>query len=245
MFQGFSDETVDFLWGLRFNNEKPWFEARRDIYQRALRQPMSDLKDAAFAHISQRLPDCELTAKVSRIYRDARRLGGHGPLRDHSWLSVEPPAPFYEWADHPSFWFEVNPEGWSAGLGYWRPAPATMRKLRARAERDPKKLEKLTRAIRRNPDLTLETFPYKKPRTAPSRLLEPWFNAKGFMISASGAWSERLYAPEFEGELLAWYDALIPLYQYMLTLPSEPDPNDEKNGHSAGKDDPHADRTEP
>ena len=27
MFQGFSQEAVDFLWGIRFNNERGWFEA--------------------------------------------------------------------------------------------------------------------------------------------------------------------------------------------------------------------------
>ena len=30
MFTGFSDATVDFLWGIRFNNEKPWFEEHKD-----------------------------------------------------------------------------------------------------------------------------------------------------------------------------------------------------------------------
>ena len=27
MFEGFSQETVDFMWGIRFNNERGWFEA--------------------------------------------------------------------------------------------------------------------------------------------------------------------------------------------------------------------------
>ena len=27
MFTGFTDETVDFMWGIRFNNERTWFEA--------------------------------------------------------------------------------------------------------------------------------------------------------------------------------------------------------------------------
>ena len=27
MFQGYSQETVDFMWGIRFNNERGWFPA--------------------------------------------------------------------------------------------------------------------------------------------------------------------------------------------------------------------------
>ena len=29
MFTGFTDETVDFMWGIRFNNERTWFEAHK------------------------------------------------------------------------------------------------------------------------------------------------------------------------------------------------------------------------
>ena len=25
MFTGYSDQTVDFLWGIRFNNDRDWF----------------------------------------------------------------------------------------------------------------------------------------------------------------------------------------------------------------------------
>ena len=32
MFQGFSQQTNDFLWGIRFNNERSWFEARRSMH---------------------------------------------------------------------------------------------------------------------------------------------------------------------------------------------------------------------
>ena len=43
MFTGFSDETVDFMWGIRFNNERTWFEAHKDIYLRSFYQPMREL----------------------------------------------------------------------------------------------------------------------------------------------------------------------------------------------------------
>jgi uncharacterized protein (DUF2461 family) len=42
-FQGFPKETVRFLAGLRAHNEKEWFEAHRDDYQRFLKHP-ADLR---------------------------------------------------------------------------------------------------------------------------------------------------------------------------------------------------------
>ena len=29
-FQGFTRETVDFMWGIRFNNEREWFMAHKE-----------------------------------------------------------------------------------------------------------------------------------------------------------------------------------------------------------------------
>ena len=43
MFEGYTQETVDFMWGIRFNNERSWFLPRKEIYQRALLQPTKDL----------------------------------------------------------------------------------------------------------------------------------------------------------------------------------------------------------
>ena len=38
-FEGFSKQTMDFLWDLRFNNRKDWFEGHRQIYQDSLLTP--------------------------------------------------------------------------------------------------------------------------------------------------------------------------------------------------------------
>ena len=36
MFTGFTDAAVDFMWGIRFNNERPWFEAHKESYLKLL-----------------------------------------------------------------------------------------------------------------------------------------------------------------------------------------------------------------
>ena len=43
MFTGYCDNTIDFLWGIRFNNERPWFEAHKGDYLRYLLQPTREL----------------------------------------------------------------------------------------------------------------------------------------------------------------------------------------------------------
>ena len=111
MFNGFSDATVDFMWGIRFNNERSWFEAHKEIYVKEFYQPMKELGDEVYEFLREKRPDYGLICKVSRIYRDARRLYGRGPYKDHLWFSVRQPAE--EWVDRPTFWFELGPEEWS------------------------------------------------------------------------------------------------------------------------------------
>ena len=42
MFNGFSKESLDFLWGIRFNNERSWFEAHKQQYLDCVNTPMRD-----------------------------------------------------------------------------------------------------------------------------------------------------------------------------------------------------------
>ena len=109
MFQGFSQETVDFMWGIRFNNEKSWFEANKESYLRSFYTPMKELGAEVQEKLLERFPDSQLNLKISRIYRDARRLFGRGPYKDHLWFSIRQPAE--EWVDKPTFWFELAQEG--------------------------------------------------------------------------------------------------------------------------------------
>ena len=48
MFQGFSQATNDFLWGIRFNNERPWFEAHKQTYLDNVQTPMRQLAQEVY-----------------------------------------------------------------------------------------------------------------------------------------------------------------------------------------------------
>ena len=48
MFEGFSQQSVDFLWGIRFNNERGWFEAHKVTYLEADYEPMKELSRSLY-----------------------------------------------------------------------------------------------------------------------------------------------------------------------------------------------------
>lgn len=225
MFQGFTNETVDFMWGIRFNNERSWFEEHKQAYLDSFQTPMRELAGEVYDFLEKKAPELGLTYKVSRIYKDARRLHGEGPYRDHLWFSIQRPAE--AWAAAPCFWFELGPESWSCGLGYYSAKPLTMAKLRARMDADPTPMEALTRKLSRRTDLVLEGERYKKPRSAPaSALLEPWYSQKNFTIYHEEKLDETAFSPALTERLKETFTFLLPFYRYFVTLDGDPDPRD-------------------
>ena len=225
MFTGFTDETVDFMWGIRFNNERSWFEAHKQAYLTHFYQPMKELGDEIYEYLRQQRPDYGLIRKVTRIYRDARRLHGRGPYKDSLWFSVEQPTE--QWTAHPTFWFELMPEGWTYGMGYYLPKPVTMAKLRARIDRDPKTMADLTARLAGQTEFVLEAEDYKKPRAAaPSPELEPWYKMKTFVICHNDKLTDELFGRAVVEHLKQGYSFLLPYYDYFVTLDGDPDPRE-------------------
>ena len=223
MFTGFTDETVDFMWGIRFNNERGWFEAHKEDYLTYFYRPMAALADEVYDYLAHRRPDLGLIRKVTRIYRDARRLHGRGPYKDHLWFSVEQPSE--QWTAHPTLWFELGPESWSYGLGYYMARPVTMARLRARMDRDPKIMTDLTRRLKRQSEFVLEGEEYRRPKAqAPVPELEPWYRKKSFTLCHEAKLEEALFSRDLVDRLKKGYDFLLPYYDYFITLDSDPDP---------------------
>lgn len=226
MFTGFTEETVDFMWGIRFNNERSWFEAHKETYLKSFYQPMRELGEELYEFVREQRPDYGLICKVSRIYRDARRLHGRGPYKESLWFTIEQPGE--AWTDRPSFWFELMPDSWSYGMGYWVSKPVTMAKLRARIDRDPVTMEELTRKLNGQAEFVLDTTDYKKLRSpAPSESLEPWYRAKYFAIGHHEKLTEELFGRDIVERLKKGYTFLLPYYDYFVTLDGDRDPREE------------------
>ena len=45
MFQGFSPKANEFLWGIRLNNDRGWFEAHKQEYLDLVAAPLRELGD--------------------------------------------------------------------------------------------------------------------------------------------------------------------------------------------------------
>lgn len=221
MFQGFSQEAVDFLWGIRFNNERGWFEARKEEYLTLVAGPMRELGEQVHAAVEEEFPKLGLNLHVSRIYRDARRLHGRGPYKDHLWFTLRRPKE--EWVSQPAFYFELAPEYYSMGMGWYDATPLTMAKLRARIDRDPKPLERLARRLERS-EFRLEGAEYKRSKGDPGGLLATWYNRKSIAISRDENCGGLLFQPELAEQVIQGFRFLKPYYEYLFSLAGDPTP---------------------
>ncbi len=221
MFQGFSPDAVDFLWGVRFNNNREWFLAHKQDYLTFVDKPLRELSQQLFAAMNEAYPKLGLQQHVSRIYRDARRLFGRGPYKDHLWFVLE--RPDEEHVGRPAFYFELAPNYFSYGCGFWEMPPATAAKLRARIERDPKPLAAIARKIEKS-RFTLFGDTYKRPKGDVGTLLNPWYNRRNIGVSYDDNCEGVLFTPELYDEILEGFRFLMPFYQYFDTLPGDPAP---------------------
>jgi len=223
VFEGFSQKTIDFMWNLRFNNEKSWFEANKDEFIREFQTPMKELGKEIFDRLNSDFNKYGFIHRVSRIYKDARRVKGGDPYRTNLWFCIEKPSE--EWTSTPVFWFELAPENWSYGLGYYSALSKTMAKHRARIDKNPKKFEKLIKPLDNQSEFILEGPEYSRKKDAPTPKTDAWYNKKTFALIHDEPINEILFSRDLTDRLIKGYTFLMPFYGYFITLDSDPDPD--------------------
>lgn len=222
-FQGFDPKAVEFLWQLRFNNERGWFEPRKQDYIDLIQTPLRQLGAEVQQEVLRRHPKMHLNLHVSRIYRDARRLHGRGPYKDHMWIVLHKPKDETT-GTAPAFYFEIAPEYYSIGMGYYSATPLTMAKFRARIDRDPKPMEHLSRRLNRQKNFVLEGAAYSRAKGSKGALLDPWYNRKSLAISWDRPCEGSLFGPELVDEIVDGVDFLMPFFDYLTTLDADSEP---------------------
>ncbi|MCL1787836.1 MAG: DUF2461 domain-containing protein [Defluviitaleaceae bacterium] len=224
MFTGFTPQTIDFMWNLRFNNNREWFEANKSAFIQDFQTPMKALAQDVFSQISASYPKHGFIHKVSRIYKDARRIRDGEPYRCNLWFSIERPSE--EWTTTPVFWFELAPENWRYGLGYYQAKPLTMMKFRARIDRDPAKFEKLIVPLAKQGEFVLDGDEYKRVKVGPTAKTEAWYNKKSILLDHEQQNGKELYSADLADRLVAGYKFLMPFYDYFITLDGDADPRE-------------------
>lgn len=209
MFTGFTPETMDFLWGIRMNNNRDWFTQHKGDYVRTLYEPMKELGQAVFQPFLERPGNL---LKVSRIYRDAR-MHPPTPYKESLWLCIRRDVDW--WAENPCLYFELNPEGANYGFFYWKPRTSMLEDFRRNISAKPDDFLKLIARTETAVGQPVTAECYKRPKPTDNPALIPYFAWKGQIgCTREIAPGDRLFGSQLKEEVSGFFEALTPLYEY-------------------------------
>ena len=215
MFSGIPEQSIDFLYRLALNNERPWFQEHKEEFLSLVDRPFRALAAETARLLDARCPKYGFGPKVSRIYRDARRLFGRGPYKDHLWFSLQRGE---NAARGPMFWFELGLQGSSHGLGFWDETPGQAALFRKGIDADPARFERLVQGIPQQEKCRLWGEEYKRPKGERGPLLNPWYNRKSHSVGYENLFGQELFSPQLPALLADSFAGLLELYAFFLEV---------------------------
>ena len=213
MFQGYSPETVDFLWGIRLNNHREWFMANKQNYVKHLYEPTKALGAAVFEPFLDRPGDL---LKVSRIYRDAR-MHHPVPYKESLWICIRKDVEY--WGELPCLFFEINPEGVDYGFFFYKPRPAYMEAFRQKIAAEPRQFLQMICEVEEAVGIPVGAQRYKKPKPCDNEEISAYYSWKEqIYCTFHEDFSEDTFGPALAERVRSCFEKLIPLYDYFNNI---------------------------
>ena len=116
------------------------------------------------------------------------------------------------------FWFEITPEEWSYGVGFWNADAQTLAAMRRDMDQDPKRAEKLVRRLSKDGRFAVQGKDYARKKGESTPLLAEWYNKKDISVGRYCPADEALFSPELVDTLVDGYNFLEPYYQYFKSF---------------------------
>ena len=224
-FGGFRPGAFQFLRDLGRNNEKVWFEAHRDVYEREVREPMRLLVETFDARLRSLAPEIVGDPKRSmfRIYRDVRFSRDKAPYKTNAGA----------WFYHRDAGRKVGREGEGGGAGFyfhidpfrcfmagglWMPARPALQRIREAIAAQPTALARLTSAPafrRRFDGLSDEVKLRRVPRGfPPDHPAAEWLKLESF-TAAAPIEQNVITSPRLVDRLCRDFEPLVPLVRWL------------------------------
>lgn len=152
----FSRSAFAFLRGLKAHNNKPWFEAHRDDYERELREPMRMLVGEMDARFKRFAPEMtgDLKRSMFRINRDIRFSRDKSPYKTNAgcWFfhrGTTGKVGHDGEGGSAGFYFHFEPGQCFIGGGLWMPPRPMLNKIRDAIADNPRGFDKVAKGLKK------------------------------------------------------------------------------------------------
>ena len=212
----FTQDLINFMMDIRFNNNKQFMAEHKDEYISKMRTPYYELIEHMAPAMLAIDPNMEVRpAKcLSRIFRDTRFTRDKSPYRDHHWVAFRRAGIPKDQA--PMFWFEIRVEQVTWGLGFWGENKTAMGLLRKRMLAMPDDFIAINGILNEN-DFELLGDQYKR-LNVPEDLrpeLETWYARKEVYVRKRSVDPQVIFDREFADMLIHDFSQLAPLFRMM------------------------------
>lgn len=220
-FNGFSQESLDFLGNLKANNNRMWFEANRQVYINYLLEPLQDLVVDIGAFMLTIDPYLEVTPAIdktiSRIYRDTRFSRDKSPYKSTMWITLK--RPNKEWKDAPAFFFEMSADSYRYGMGFFSASKKTMDKFREMIDKKPQEFLKAVSFYSKQQIFVVEGERYKKilDKSMPEEI-QHWYQRRNLYLVCNKKIDTRLFSSGLVDDLISGFSLIAPFYHYLWKM---------------------------
>ena len=212
----FSAETLRFLKGLKRNNRREWFNARRDVYDAHVRAPMTAVVERLAVDFRSFAPELVASPKISmyRIYRDTRFSENKAPYKTH----VAAVFPTRGLAKHEGagLYFHVSTEDVWVGGGMYMPQPQQLHAVREHIASNVSQLRAIVEspAFRRKIEMSGEKLT-RVPRGFPKDHEAAEYLKYRHFVAGAEFPPAFATSPKFYTTLLSVFKEVLPLARFL------------------------------
>jgi uncharacterized protein (TIGR02453 family) len=212
--------TIKFLKDLKNNNNKPWFEKNRKVYEAAKVDFAGFIEKVIDQHSKKDPTIKNLVAKdcLFRINRDVRFAKDKSPYKSNFGASINKGGRKAE--NSAGYYFQVQPDRNFAGGGIWMPEPNELKKVRQEIDynfADFKKIitAKKFKSVYGDLDRSAEFLLSRVPKGyEPDNPAAPYLKLKSF-VAISFFSNTDLTSKDLVKKTVAAFEALQPVIQFL------------------------------
>ncbi|MDO4559204.1 MAG: DUF2461 domain-containing protein, partial [Planctomycetia bacterium] len=202
----------------RIRNSRDWFREHHEEYMMYVLTPLSGMVESLRETMKflDPLLICEprVGKSLSRIFRDTRFSRDKSIFRDHMWCVFMREKKIYH--GNPGFFFEITPEGFDYGCGWYQADRKTMDRIREMVCKRDRLWSNADRAYRKQSVFAMTGDMYKRPPypelTGRQR---NWTDRRNLCFIHESDDFDRLFAEDLPSQIAEEFRLLKPVYRFL------------------------------
>lgn len=218
-----SQASLDFLFKNYATDSREWFTEHRKEYLKLVVEPLAELVTALTPGMleidSGFITEPKVDRTISRIHRDMRipQNRTKGRYRPNCWILFTRDKKIYQGL--PAFYMEMDPAGFTYGMGYYHASTETMRLLRDMLISGEPSAKKALKAYEGQSIFTLKGEEFKRPKYADKpENLRVWLEKRSFSLTCESDDFDLLFSDNLADVLLDGFKKIAPVYRFLCDV---------------------------